>query len=276
MFLSKLKQIYFENKDKNRFYTRSLLKEVVQYYVLNYIFTSNWGKLILFKGGTALRFCFKLPRLSEDLDFDIETGKDFDIDIFTEDLTEYFMKRLKFDRLSTKIANNKRTVYLKFPILKEIGLPIGLGESNILHVRIDFSNNNNPYNNVEITAKNYENLSFAIRRYAIEDLFAGKISAILTREKMEGLGKVARFKGRDYFDLIWYLEKEIKPNWKEIESQTGFSKDRVAKLLNEKVKKVTKSMIEDDLTPFLEEKESVDSFAENFQALAREYLKNLV
>lgn len=275
MFLPKLKQIYLENKEKNKLYVRSLLKEAVQYYVLNFIFTGNWGKILLFKGGTALRFCFKLPRLSEDLDFDIEANSDFDIEEFSNDLRNYFAQRLKFDDLSLKLANNRRTLYLKFPILKEIGLPVDQSETNILHIRIDFSQNDRPYSNIAVSAKSYENLSFVMRRYSIEDLFAGKIGAILTREKIEGKDKVVRFKGRDYYDLIWYLERGITPDWAQVEYQTGLIKLKAVKLLNQKVKKVTKEMIEDDLTPFIEERESVASFAENFQKLAREYLKNL-
>ncbi len=275
MFLSKLKQVYLENKDKNKLYVRSLLKEAIQYYVLNFVFTGNWGKILLFKGGTALRFCFKLPRLSEDLDFDVEVGSNFNIEDFSDALKNYFSERLKFDDLSVKLANNRRTIYLKFPILKEIGLPVDQSETNILHIRIDFSQNDKPYARVEVTAKSYENLSFVMRRYSIEDLFAGKISAILTREKIEGVENVVRFKGRDYYDLIWYLEKGIKPNWVQVENQTGLSKVKAIKLINQKIKKVTKEMIEDDLTPFIEERESVMSFAGNFQELAKEYLKNL-
>ena len=257
MFLSKLKQVYSENREKNKLFIRSLLKEVVQYYILNFIFTSTWGKFLLFKGGTALRFCFKLPRLSEDFDFDVEAGRDFNVEDFSRDLKDYFTKRLNYNDLSVKIANNERTIYLKFPILKEIGLSVGQSETNILHVRIDLSQNNRTYNNVEVTAKSYENLSFVMRRYSVEDLFAGKIGAILTRDKIEGKEKVARFKGRDYYDLIWYLERGVRPNWKEVEAQTGLSKAKSIKLINQKFKKVTKETIEDDLTPFIEEKESV-------------------
>lgn len=278
MLIFNLKKVYRENIDKRYLYIRSLLKEVIQYYVLNFIYTSKWGKMVLFKGGTALRFCYKLPRLSEDLDFDteIETKEHFDINDLTKDLTDYFISRLKFDKLDTKITNNKRTLYLKFPILKDLGFQIGSVETNILHIRLDFSHNKEIIENTGISAINYENLSFSIRRYAIEDLFAGKLSAILTRKKMEGTKKVERFKGRDYFDLIWYLEKGIKPNWDEVKKLTGFSKLKAIDILNKKIKVVKKSDLEDDLTPFLENEDSVKSFADNFNALASEYMKNLV
>lgn len=284
MLIFNLKKVYRENSDKRYLYIRSLLKEVIQYYVLNFVYTSKWGKMLLFKGGTALRFCYKLPRLSEDLDFDIEDGysigieaeNDFKIDIFTKDLINYFNSQLKFDKLDTKIANNKRTLYLKLPILKDLGFQIGSVETNILHVRLDFSQNKEIIKNTGVSAINYENLSFSIRRYQIEDLFAGKLSAILTREKMEGREKVERFKGRDYFDLIWYLEKGVKPNWDEVIKMTSFTKTKAIEVLDKKVKEVKKSDIEDDLIPFLEDENLIKSFADNFKALVSEYIKNLI
>lgn len=278
MLIFNLKKIYRENSDKRYLYIRSLLKEVVQYYILNFIYTNKWGKMVLFKEGTALRFCYKLPRLSEDLDFDIEleAENDFNIDIFTKDLINYFISQLKFDKLDIKIANNKRTLYLKFPILKDLGFKIGSVETNILHIRLDFSQNKEIIKNTGVSVINYENLSFSIKRYLIEDLFAGKLSAILTREKIEGTKRVERFKGRDYFDLIWYLEKGIKPNWDEVKKLTGFSKLKAIDILGKKIKTVKKSDLEDDLTPFLEDENSIKSFADNFSALASEYLTNLV
>ncbi len=275
MLITKLTNLYQENINRQPLYLRSLLKEAIQYYVLNFIFTGKWGKMLLFKGGTALRFCFDLPRLSEDLDFDIEAGNVFDLNQFTRDLKIYFKNDLAYDDLIIKSAGNKRTLYLKFPILKQIGLPITSTDSNVLHIRLDFSQNQYANVNSGISIINAGNLSFAVRRYSIEDLFSGKIAAILTREKLEGKEKIARFKGRDYFDLIWYLQKNIKPNWDKITQDTKLSKKQTLELLKEKISIVQKSDLEDDLIPFLQDKSSVTSFAENFQALAQEYLKRL-
>src|SRR3990167_3793745 len=117
MLISRLRKIVAENKDRRMAFLRSLLKEAIEYYTLNFVFISKWGKHLLFKGGTCLRFCFGLPRLSEDLDFDVEKAHDFNVGKFTKDLERYYFGRLQYKGLITKIANNKRTVYLKFPIL---------------------------------------------------------------------------------------------------------------------------------------------------------------
>ena len=218
MLIDRLRQTYLENKGKNSLFVRTLLKEVVQFYILDFVFNSEWGSKLILKGGTCLRFCFDLPRLSENLDFDIEKGESFNIGLFIADLKDYFVKKLQFSKLEIKMANSQRTIYLKFPILSD---------SIILHVRINPAQAPETDYKVGISIKSTPNLSFLIRRYSPEDLFAGKLSAILTREKIEGTVRVERFKGRDYYDLIWFLEKGFKPNWKIVSEATGMGKKEV-------------------------------------------------
>ena len=64
MILQNLTRIYDEHGSDSPLYVRSLLKEALQYYVLNYVYNSTYADKLLFKGGTCLRFCFDLPRLS--------------------------------------------------------------------------------------------------------------------------------------------------------------------------------------------------------------------
>lgn len=55
---------------------RAILREYLQVIILNSIYKHNLGRLMLFTGGTALRFFYNMPRFSEDLDFDTP-GLDF-------------------------------------------------------------------------------------------------------------------------------------------------------------------------------------------------------
>jgi len=274
MFLDSLKQIYLDNRHQPPLFLRSLLKETVQLYVLNFIFNSVWGSGLIMKGGTCLRFCFGLSRLSEDLDFDTEKT-DFSLKQFTQDLRDYFVKTLKFDQLEIKTAKNQRTIYLKFPILKQIGLAVNPAESNLLHVRIDLSVAPKTKFKTEISLKSTADFSFIIRRYSLPDLFAGKIGAILTRETIEGKIRQARFKGRDYYDLIWFLEKEVKPNWEFVRAATGLDRIAAKKKLNQKIKQVSSRFLKEDLLPFFADRKFIENFAENFAALAKEKLKQL-
>jgi len=77
MVVDELKNIVAKTRQQNKtnVYTRSLLKEYLQTYVLNFIYLNpEYNRNFIFTGGTCLRRCFGLNRLSEDLDFDLETS----------------------------------------------------------------------------------------------------------------------------------------------------------------------------------------------------------
>ncbi|MFH1280174.1 MAG: nucleotidyl transferase AbiEii/AbiGii toxin family protein [Candidatus Beckwithbacteria bacterium] len=251
----------------NKLFLRNLLKESLQLYVLDYIYSSSWGENFLFTGGTCLRFCFELPRLSEDLDFDIKDYDNFNLDKFCQSLNDYFTKKLQYKNFSYKIAKNKMQIYLKFPIMEELGLRKDSSESPILFLRIDLSPIDSSKFSEEVSLISADNFNFIIKRYSLSDLFASKISAVLERTFKKGKNDVVTFKGRDYFDLIWFLQKGIKPNYKRIEDITGVNKTLVVKEIDNKVKQVNKMYLKEDLLPLFRESGFVDDFCNNFQKL---------
>ena len=102
-------------------YIRTLLKEELQNYILNYVYNSAQYKNLIFTGGTCLRKVYSLPRLSEDLDFDYI--KKFKLELFSKDIQSYFISNLQYKEVNTKINKNKNTIYIKFPsILNQLGL----------------------------------------------------------------------------------------------------------------------------------------------------------
>src|SRR3990167_2231944 len=125
-----------ETTGKNSLFVRNILKEELQNFVLNFIYTSKYKDLI-FTGGTSLRKNYGLNRLSEDLDFDYN-GK-LDIGAFTTELLEYFKESLGYKSISAKISTNRQSIYLKFPILKELVLLDNQGTPEDLFLRCDFS-----------------------------------------------------------------------------------------------------------------------------------------
>jgi predicted nucleotidyltransferase component of viral defense system len=270
MLLDRLKKITKKEiiaDSVGKLFLRNLLKESLQYYVLDYVYSSAWGSSFLFKGGTCLRFCFGLPRLSEDLDFDIKNYKEFNLKKFCQSLSDYFIKKLQYKNFSYKIAKNKMQIYLKFPIMEELGLRKDSGESPILFLRIDLSPVDSSKFSEEVSLISANNFNFIIKRYSLSDLFASKISAVLERTFKKGKDDAITFKGRDYFDLIWFLQKEIKPNYKRIKDITGFNETQVVKEIDNKVKQVNKMYLKEDLLPLFRESGFVDDFCTNFQKL---------
>lgn len=277
MIIDNLKNVIDKNNDKNSLYLRNLLKEQLQNYLLNYIYNSEYGEKFIFKGGTCLRFCFELPRLSEDLDFDVEDFIDFSFDKFTGDLKNYFSTKLKYNDLGIQISGKNKIIYLKFPILDKIGFPINKDKpsENILFVRIDLNDLIGKYYSKEISLKSTSDFSFIIKRYSLSDIFAGKLAAVLLREGWEGKEKKARFKGRDYFDICWLMEKKIKPNLPYLKSLIEVKSDKeLIGLLKEKfqIAMSKKLILKEDLQSFLPEKVFIDNYINNLDNL----LNNLI
>src|SRR3989344_6788155 len=227
MIIDNLKTVLDQNQNKNSLYLRNLLKEQLQFYLLNYIYTSQYGDTFIFKGGTCLRVCFDLPRLSEDLDFDVENFSDFNFEKFIKDIKKYFSLKLKYDDLSIRISGKNKIIYIKFPILEKIGFAISKNKpsENVLFVRIDLNDIKGKYFSKEVSLKSTSDFSFIIKRYALVDIFAGKLAAILLRESWEGKEKQPRFKGRDYFDICWLMQKKIRPNFLYLKSLVKIKSD---------------------------------------------------
>lgn len=271
MIIQSLQKVYDENSERDLVYVRNLLKEFLQYYILNYVYNSEYGDELIFTGGTCLRFCYGLPRLSEDLDFN-STEKNFDYPKFKNDIKKYFAAKLDFEQLKVQIKGKNKIIYLKFPVLEAIGYPIEKPTDNILFVRIDITPVKTKEYKTEIFLQSSYDFSFLIKHYSIEDLFASKISAILQRETRNGTKIKPRFKGRDYFDLFWLIDKGAKPNPKRLLEVTGYK--NVKKIKRELIKKVSqavdkKKILKDDLYPFFENKKFVDQFIKNLETLEK-------
>jgi predicted nucleotidyltransferase component of viral defense system len=276
MLIDDLRSVYLANKQAPAGYLRNLLKERLQFYVLQFVSISSWSSQLIFKGGTCLRFFYDLHRLSEDLDFDITPNTNFSLPDFTKAITKHFTSTLKYDGLTSKIAANGRTIYLKFALLDQIGPKLSPSASNILFIRLDFAPALGHSFTTQLSTKSTLNFSFIIKHYALPDLMAGKIAAILKRETIEGTTKMPRVKGRDYYDLIWYLEKRTAPNWIYLQEIIGLTKSSALAKLKSKFVHLDPKVLKTDLTPFFPDPRFVDSFSQNIHALFKTHLDKLI
>ncbi|NCN58745.1 hypothetical protein COW99_05610 [Candidatus Roizmanbacteria bacterium CG22_combo_CG10-13_8_21_14_all_38_20] len=269
MLINKLSSIVQLNKKSaSPPYLRNLLKEALQGYVLNYVYSSRYGKSFIFKGGTALRFCFGLPRLSEDLDFDVANFNNLSISRFERDLTNYFVGSLQVKDFEFKLAGNKSQMYLKFPMLDRVGLNITPSDSNVLFVRIDLGPLDSKYYMKEISIKNIGDFNFIINRYSLADMCSSKIAAILQRTFRKDKGGLITFKGRDYYDLIWFMEQRVEPNLKRLKDITKISKTaEIQTLLDKNIQAIKSNYLKEDLLPFFTDSSFVENFANNFHKL---------
>jgi len=124
MLKQNLEKIVNDKKQEglSNFVIRNFLKEYLQYPVLNLIYRLEDYKKFIFTSGSCLRICYNMERLSENLDFDLSKNdfNNLDLSALAEILKNDFSKKYLLP-LETKVQEKSR-LYLKFPILKDLGL----------------------------------------------------------------------------------------------------------------------------------------------------------
>jgi len=261
-------------QNKSNLYIRSLLKEFLQVYVLNYIYLNpNYNKNFLFTGGTCLRHCFGLNRLSEDLDFDLKN--EIDANNLKSSIEAYFKTEFMYDGLQVSILQKGRQLLLKFPVLKELKLATE-SESDLLYIKLDMSLMASKIYNQNSTLKSINNFNYLVTHYDLPTLFASKIVTILTRQRFLGKENINVVKGRDYFDLLWFLDKKVIPNLDRINGliKSSYTIIDLVALVDEKVKiatTISQQYFKQDLLPFIDNPLILDGYIENF---AKNYNQN--
>lgn len=268
-----IENIIKENFAKPALYKRNLIKEYLQVLALDFIYSSEKYNGLVFYGGSCLAQCYGLPRLSEDLDF-VDLKKEIDIKKLAGDLKDFFLKNAG---LPVSVKLQKFRIYLKFPILKDLGLSAG-GESDFLYLKaevfkgFDFCKKYK----TEIRPLFKLNKSILIKTFDLPTLMATKIRAIIYRrwEKTDKKGNtLIDAKGRDYFDLMWYLDKGVKPNLDCVESAETEA-DLKEKLLAI-VEKINYKSIILDLENFIADQEFVKKLGRNIKEILKNKIKNL-
>ena len=268
-----IKNIVSINSDKTFFYKRNLIKECLQVFVLDYIYSHKKYNSLIFYGGSCLSQCYSLPRLSEDLDF-VDISKNIKIEKLAKDLKDFFENKTD---LEVDVKVQKFRIYLKFSILKELGLTSTRDESDMLYLKVEV------FSGFDFCKKYKEeirplfkyNKSVLVRIFDLPTLMSIKIRAVLKRrwEKTDKKGNVLiQVKGRDFFDLMWYLERGIKPSFDCLEDIKTNNELR-KKLLNS-IEKIDYRSIVLDLENFVDDENFVKNLGKNIKdILKRNILK---
>lgn len=269
--LNFIKDLINKHPDSPSIFKRNLIKEYFQVLILDFIYTHPKYSNLIFYGGSCLAHYFNLPRLSEDLDF-VDAKKNIILTELDNDLKKFIKKEIGLN-FSTKVQ--KFRIYLKFSILRELGLA-SRSESDILLLKIEIFSGFDFCRNykTEIRPLFKFNRSILGKTFDLETLMATKINAILFRkwEKTDKKGKIlARVKGRDYFDLMWYLEKGIKPNFQCVESFKNLEdlKNGLLKM----IEKIDSRSIVYDLENLIEDKNFVINLGKNIKDILKRNIK---
>src|SRR3990167_9440080 len=181
-------------------------REYLQTLILKLIYGSKYGPALSFMGGTALRVCYDLKRYSEDLDFALDDPK---APYRFSGVAELLKKELTLlgYEVSLKIDEEKivQKAFLGFAGLPEALQLRSFRKGQKLHIKLETDIRPPALNegDRESFFVNRFKEIFPILKHTLPTMFAGKILAVLYR---------AYIRGRDYYDLIWYLTQKTEIN----------------------------------------------------------------
>lgn len=182
---------------------RNLAREYLQARILEALQLAGAFRAWAFLGGTALRFLFSLPRFSEDLDFSLVSPADQPPPDFRA-LLESVKRRLTAENYDVEVkVNDRRTVHAAFISFSGLLQGIGLSghRTETLAIKIELDTRPPAGASIETTLVR-RHIVLNLPHYDRGSLLAGKIHALLVRPYL---------KGRDVFDLAWYLADRTWP-----------------------------------------------------------------
>lgn len=222
-----------------RIHKRFILREYLQYKILNLIYSSKNSNKLSFIGGTALRILYNNSRFSEDLDFDNLGLNQKEL----ETLTQAIATGLNNEGFEVTIRNTQHNAFrcrIKFPQLLYNNNLSPLKDETIL-IQFDTEPQHFPHEN-EVKLINQFDVLQNIVSSPLDVLFSQKLYAAFNRK---------RPKGRDFFDIL-FLSNKTTPNFEYLKLKMNIDnqKDLKAYLL-EKSQLTDFKALAKDVAPFL-------------------------
>lgn len=182
------------------------LKEITQEVALYSLQKAGFFRKACFLGGTSLRILHGVSRFSEDLDFSTNSSeKNFDLEFYL-DRAMNNMSAYGYDLSINKKDLDSRAVKSRFlkddSIKKVLTLQYKQDRRQKIKIKVEIDTNPPEGANRVVEYIGFPE-DFAIASYDLPSLMSGKIHALLCR---------AYPKGRDWFDLLWYISNEVSPN----------------------------------------------------------------
>jgi predicted nucleotidyltransferase component of viral defense system len=194
-----IKQIELFYPEYLKSFKRNLLREYMQYKILEMIFDSKFGETLSFMGGTAIHLIHLNKRFSEDLDFDNLglTNKGF------EELVKLVKKGLELEGYTIETKNVFRGAYRSYLKVPNIFFDNGLSRhrDEKMLIQIDVEPQGFKYTPNKMIINKFD-VFLQINMVPLDILLAQKIYAIFKRR---------RAMGRDFYDAV-FLFGMTKPN----------------------------------------------------------------
>lgn len=254
------------------------LKEIFQEIALLGLWRSKFYEKAAFYGGTALRILHGLDRFSEDLDFTLLKPDDkFNLGHYNQaiaDELDSFGFHVTVKTKSKSIESNIESAFIKATTKKQLIIIEAEPEmiERIHHmntIKIKMEIDINPPGTMNTEVKNVLlPIPFYVKTLTLPDLFAGKLHATLCRPWQ------TRVKGRDWYDVVWYVARNIPVNMDHLRDRliqskawdirNKFTPYDLNKILTDKINYTDFNNAKSDILPFIKDKHAVNLWDRNF------------
>lgn len=230
---------------------RNAVFEVNQQVVLAGLYRGGFFDSAAFYGGTCLRIFHGLNRFSEDMDFSLVASDErFQFEKYFPHIVDEFAyvgrrveihkkDKQKFGRVESAFLKDNTEVYdLTFQTEKSVKIKIEVDTNPPAHFKTEDLLLLQPY-------------SLMVRCFALPDLFAGKMHALLFRNWKN------RVKGRDWYDFEWYVRNGIPLDFVHLQERAKqfngleLSKKDFEERLKERLSNTDIKKVKQDVEPFL-------------------------
>lgn len=253
------------------------LRDIFQHVALLGLWRSKFFEHAAFYGGTALRILYGLDRYSEDMDFSLNMpDTDFDLGPYCQ----FIEQELRSFGFSAKVTTKKKTgesqvesAFLKADTLEQLPViePGFTGKFTgllpVLKIKIEVDTDPPPFFQTEVKFI-LNPIPFSVRVFDAPSLFSGKMHAILCR------GWKNRVKGRDWYDLVWFISRSFPLNLNHLEMrmrQSGhwivpepLSAEKLGELLRNRISQLDIEQARNDVSRFIFSQDSIGIWSREF------------
>lgn len=220
-------------------FDRGILREYLQYKILDIIFKNEIGAKLSFLGGTAIKICYGSSRFSEDLDFD---NFGLSENEFTK-LSEVIKKELEMEGYEVETKNVFKGAFRCYVRIPKIlyANNLAYAEDEKILIQVDTAAHNFSYQPNNFLLQKFD-IFRNIKITPPDIILSQKIYAIFGRKRM---------KGRDFFDTV-FLMGQADFNYDYLQAKLGIhNKQELKEKLLLATTDLDFSVLAQDVQPFL-------------------------
>lgn len=243
---------------------RNAIFEVNQQVILAGLYNGGFFDVAAFYGGTCLRIFHGLQRFSEDMDFSLlASDEKFDFTKYFQPIIDEFAivgreveikkkDKKSFGKVESAFLKDNTDVYdISFQTDKSIKIKIEVDTRPPLNFRTEQKLLLQPH-------------SFMTRCFALPDLFAGKMHALVYRAWKN------RVKGRDWYDFEWYVRHNVLLGFTHLAERTlqfnneVIERDAFIVQLKERLASANMNQVKSDVLPFVKNPKELDIWSNGY------------